>query len=1007
MKAGTRMSRSAEEEARYEQYAAYLRTERGVASERSRAAYLSAVGRKGRLTRAAREAGRISEGTESLLAMTDPEQVRAVETWWQTAGQDSLKGYTTHMGHWLAFQDRARTAFRRERPPQAELEPPPHRVRLLSVLQAFCAGWGTVRDREELLEAVTGCQYDADCLREHSASFRRLRQDLLDRIDRESEAAEQAIIRTFPGRLVSACRAVPPRILEEHDADLLEDLARRRVAYDDSLLASLETLRAAGRQPEGARDRLCARAFLGLIRAVLLDCDPASRPDDPALEPGAALRDPRLWENGLLWGRLEQGPLSSRVLEVLLRVPEPEDGGLRSRLAGALLHSMLALADQPTKDETGWKRADRWMEEAVVFCGTYWEDLYPALLRPSAGWYPATPELQLQGGPRGSLFHADLLRRQAELLLHMPVEARSESRQLVHLVRIQSDVQLALSILQRLREEPYEALEQAGSPRRLRLTMARLRLCDAEVHRRLGALEREETCLTDVLGLYIRPSRAALADREAFAFLNEEERREIEPRRIEICRACLETYFGEHSAFAARLRLFPGTDDRDYRTEQDAWRTGFAGLLSGPPVRSAPKVRLPLDPEALRDPERFRAVYSGVFDSVLGKNPAVQRTPVELAEFQILASSQTSLMQMNQVVDNLTTLQMLHVPGYRAACRAGIITLSCFGGVDDPRSYLERNLLNPNFRFSSADDFALAGDATEEELQRSCRGIMYRYLNGQARLSDFPSACRAHMEFLAESYRLMFDSYQPSDLRRYHQNPARRYPPRQGSAPQPRTLYAVLRDRLSRLVEEAQRPGSRKDLHRLEAIAAYAGQIGELPDRSSYDRAIDALLQSEPDPILEDLRSVVHQSYFIANGSLSCGDILLTERDPNLILTRNEAPGVTYAPSTGGGMLEYTLRQAWKPGTRENIGWPDICEIALISRELDLRSGGMPLEQRIAQKERETGLVYRERNGSIVADDYTARLSTGERTHVCPAEEDDPSVRLLELQSVETGLPSA
>ena len=50
MKAGTRMSRSAEEEARYEQYAAYLRTEWGVASERSRAAYLSAVGRKGRLT---------------------------------------------------------------------------------------------------------------------------------------------------------------------------------------------------------------------------------------------------------------------------------------------------------------------------------------------------------------------------------------------------------------------------------------------------------------------------------------------------------------------------------------------------------------------------------------------------------------------------------------------------------------------------------------------------------------------------------------------------------------------------------------------------------------------------------------------------------------------------------------------------------------------------------------------------------------------------------------------
>lgn len=998
MKAGTRMGRSAAEEERYQRYQTFLRTQRKVERERSRDAYASAVSRRGRLTRAVREAGLLPEHVESLLTMTRPEEVRGVRDWWQAEGRYALKGYAAHMGHWLCFQDAAPAADSRERPASARLEEPPHHIRLLTLLQAFCAGWGTMGDREDLLQAVTGCQYDADCLREHSASFRRLRQDLLDQIDQAPDRAAQALIRAFPGRLGSACLGLPAQLMQTHAAGLLEDLKHRRMEYGDSLLPYLEELERAGRQPAEDRDRTSARAFLALVRAVLLDCDPACRSGDPGLEPGAALRDPRLWESGLLWTRLESGPLPPQLIQILLGIPWPEEVRQRARLAAALLHSMLALAGLPCAEEADWSAADRWMEEAVVLCGTCWEDLYPVLACPAGVWYPAVPELQLQGGARGSLFYADLLRRQAELLLRMPVEDRPVSRQLVHLVRVQSAVQLGRSILRRRMAEPYEALELAGSPRRLRLTLARLCLCEGEVCRRLALLEQEENGLSDVLDLYVRPSRTALTDRAAFSLLNETERAEIGPRREGVCRACLETFFGPDSPVAARLRLLPGEDDRAYQAEYAAWQTWFGELVSpAPGLGPPPRVLLPLDPETLRSPERFRTVYGGVFDSVLGKNTQVQRKPVELAEFQILASSQTNLMQMNQVVDNLTTLQMLHVPGYRAACRAGIITLSCFGDVDSPRIYLERNLLNPKFRFSSADGFALPEDAGTEELQRSCRGVMYRYLNGRAALSEFPEDCRAHMEFLAESYQLMFDSYQPSDLRRYHQNEARRYPPQAWTVRPSRSLHAVLSGRLERLVEEARRPGSPKDLRRLEQIRAYALRIGALPNRSAYDRAIDELQGTAPDPVLEELRSVVHQSYFIANGSLSCGDILLTERDPNLILTRTEEAGVTYGNGGGSGTVEYALRQAWKPGTRENIGWPDICEIALISRELDLRSGGMTADQRIAQKERETGLTYHDHNGSILADDYTARLSTGERTHVCPAEESDCPAQLLEL----------
>ena len=1007
MKRGKSMRRSAAEAEQYQLYTEFLKVCRNVTAGKSLAAYAGSVTARGRLTRAVREAELLPQGAESLLTVTDPAQIRAIRNWWELEGRISLAAYRTHMTHWLAFRNTSSAPLPPTPAPTLPLREPPHGVRLRFLLRAFlpeaapgAKSLESASDIYELLQSITGYQYTPESLREHTAAFRQLRRDLLGRIDNDLAGTAAILVRQYARSLKNGCEHVVTQVMKQYGAQILTDLARRRIPYEDSLLPSLEALRAAGSPTD------CAAAFLSLLRTVLADCDPAHLVGDAALAPGAALRDPRLWDSGLLWFWMDQAPLPSAALEAFLPLPRPVNQGRRSHLAVVLLNSMLALADKPDSrsDPAVWKAAGRWMEEAVVFCGQFWDDLRPALAQPPAGWCGAVPELRLLEGPQNALFRVDLLLRQADLLLRMPVADLPKSRQTVHLVRVQSAVEAGLSILRnRMEDNLCEAMEIASGNRYLRQALARLRLQDAEVHRRFGLLEAEENCLTDVVGMYIRPSREALSDAQAFGFLTDEELAVIAPEQRWICQACFDTYFGKDSDFRKRLRLLPDTTDRPYQEEYTAWRTCFAALLPKAPV-SAPQVHLPLDSETLRNPTFFKPIYSGVFDSVLGRDFSVQQKPVELSSFQLLGSSQTSLLQMNQVVDNLTTLRMLHIPGYRAACREGFITLSCFGKINSPRDYLIQNLRDPKFRFSCADAFFLPEDAAAEDVERSCRGVMLRYLDGNARLTEFLSDCRALMEFLAESYKVVFDSFQLSDLRRFHQNPDTRYPKRQWTASPPRTLHDVLTERIRLLLLEAQLPGSRKDLRKLERIKAQAEreELRELPNRSAYDNAIDMLLSTEKDPevrfALEDLRSVVHQSYFISNGSLCCDNVLLTERDPNLILTQSQIPGISYREASDSDTLEYAFRQAWKPGTRENIGWPDICEIALISRELDLKSKHMTAGQRIAQKERETGLTYQVCHDDLLLEDYTAKLSTGERTHVCPAADEDQHTHLLEMR---------
>lgn len=966
MEQGQKKRRSKEEAAQRELLNRYLETELHIDDKRTRDTYLSAVSNK--LTRMLQAAG-VIDG--SLLTLTAPEQLNAVGKWWAAQKSSLTSVYRTALADYLQFRGLDPSDFERVSAPKQGLEIPPHRVTLSILVKSFFWNYKQHNIEQDahiygrLLQILSGEPADlvkGESLRERTDSFKRIRWNTLRRIEESPDETAAGIAKEFSGALQTACQHIVTDCLA-HVLDILRDIEAQQVPYDASLLPCLEDLQNACWKKDPA---CCARALLPLFRTALLDCDAAAR----AYPPGrSALEDERLWENVFFRSWLED--LNGEAVLFLLHTPFPKNQESRSYLSASLLHNTLRLAE----GAAGKPEANAWMETAVTLCGQYWDALYPALLRPPSRRFPGVPEPLLLGEANHSVYCGQLRQKQARLLLDTKEEGRT--RQIITLIRAQDALRKSTSILRRRLEDRHELLEALTNCGSVRGLLAENTLYAAECCRRLALLEEDKTCLTDVLEMYVRPCRRLLSDADP------------KPKEFDrICKNCFDTFFDGKSSFVRRLRLQPGTDNRGYQEEQRLWQEAFG--LTGIP---APAVHLPLEPDLLRDAERFKPVYSGVFDSVSGKDPRQQK-PAELAMFQLLGSSHTSILQMNQVVDNLTMLRLFHVPGFQAACRAGLVSLSCYGEVHSPKTYLERNLKNPNFLFSCSKAFYLSQDLKEKALEKAIdegpRGIMLRYLNGQASLSDFPSDCgREEMEFLAESWKIAFDCFQHSDLRRFHQNEAYRYPPSQRKPPyQPGMLSRVIRERLEALIREAEQPGSGKNLNRLRAMEACFHSLDRLPGRSEYDTAADRFLQETSDPAWEDLRTIIHQCYFLFNGSLCCDHILLTSSDPDFILSPSpeNGPEVSYLNSVRSPTAEYVYRQAWRPGTLENIGWPDLCDIALLSRELDLKSGKQSLERRLAQKERETGMGYCIQKKDLLLMDYIAKLSSSERVHVCPPE---------------------
>ena len=115
-----------------------------------------------------------------------------------------------------------------------------------------------------------------------------------------------------------------------------------------------------------------------------------------------------------------------------------------------------------------------------------------------------------------------------------------------------------------------------------------------------------------------------------------------------------------------------------------------------------------------------------------------------------------------------------------------------------------------------------------------------------------------------------------------------------------------------------------------------------------------------------------YQCYFLSNGRRSCQTILLTESDPDLI--RSSDAGLRGDQSEASKRLFYQSRRVVSDS---NLSWQDICEVAMIVREIDIRDRKIAADRRARQKAAATGLMYSSYGAYTMACGLTPKTSAG------------------------------
>ena len=915
--------------------------------------YLGPLSAKGELTAAAKLVpGLLPPETESLLQVKDPDLVQKVALWWQEEGLAQNKKHQSAMNHWLSRHEvlPEHPAQKHTHARAAALAVPPHTVRLLNLLQAFYPERNEdfpLALYEELLRILTGSPSlfcSSEEFKEHTSAFRSLRSRILRQLDSAPDKVAAALQLKWPGEALSLrCRAMAVECLCQKPAPLFSDLHDRK----DSLLDALAQLYDASPQD-------CPARFLSLVRQLLTDCDPirftaTSIPAQNVLETG------RLWDYPLIWYALEHQAPSPEFLTACLQLPAPPLPCQRERWYADLFQGILCLCARPHRlsGPDKWAAAEMWLGTALTQLEKNFDVLQAGLPRQRAAWHRAFSESQFWDGANRCMLRGWLMLRLARMLLEHPADPTQKTAWGHRLMQAQALLrQSEQLLLSRLDDHQSAALRSADEESPY-LLLTHTYLLHGETYLQLSRLETEENCLDDAVGLYLRPARLALdSARDCLEFVLPGERSSARSAWERLYAQCRSTFFRADSPVISRMRLRTPGDAQSYQEEFALWQACFPDADLPP---SAPHVSIPLDPETLRSANQFQTVYCGSFDSVPGQVEDQKQT-VELTLFQLLASGKTSLLQMNQIVDNRVMLQMLTTPGFRQACRSGYISLSCFAQINGPRDYLLSCLEKDGFRFSSSQMFDMKSDHGPV-----LRALMRSYLdpNSSVTLEDFPWEWREEAEFLVESYQMLFECFQPSDLLRYHQNTQLRYPPSRGRSGRPviQTLPVVLEQRLQQLIREARSETSEKDLDTLLALEEYSARWSDLTLRSLYDDAIDqAMAQAGAGErrLLAKFRKLVYDSYFLSNGRRSSKTILLTEDDPDLILTGDVAPGEKKEMDT----LSKLFRQRYDPSADSNLIWPDACHIAATVREIDIRDSKLSTKLRAKTKSRLTGYHY-------------------------------------------------
>jgi len=931
--------------------------------------YVGAVSSNSVMTDTLRSVGLLPDDVESLLQLEDPAAIEKILQWWNESGRKrkELQGFKSHINWWIKLRAGGGTAANRSAPssaPGPKLAAPPYDVRLLDLLQAFfhdMPTYGIAGHYESLLQALSVYRrtFDPNSLKGLTAAFSRLREDILAAMgENRSDIIDDLLTRWPAPELQKRCNRMVDSTMERYGAAILKSAGD--TGYSHSLLEALDTLRAAAEKPSAAP---CAEAFLELIRIFLLDHDPRHR------TVSAKKQDDRFYSSGLLHETINKlyTPVGRTVpedqlVQYLLSLPAPEEQ--RGDWTGRMFLLLLSL--DPDFKDVPIKPFEEYTKDLAL-------DRLP---QSDCPWYPVLYLKKPSVTSENFLQKADLSLRLAEMFLFLPWK-QGDTQCRVH------RLMTALEALRRSSDILCSQLEEYSSLDARPALYSKLVLCDlmhAKCHLELAKAElsdkTREPCLAgDAAHLYLSPIRNALYNAECMLDNLNEEEKDSQSALFRRLLTDSTSFFSTDNLLYRRSDC--EEDQSAYSEELERWKRDFPGV----PSFSAPNVHIPIDPDQLRDAGRFETVYSGSFDSVSGKDHA-HKCDMELDLFQLTAGGMTAQLQMNQITDNRSMLELLHHPGFRTCCRNGLIVVSAYGDIRHPVEYICANLKK------GKDDFIFSSTPLYDD-PRS-RNLMLLHLTaGSVEPADFPAEQREEAEFLMDSYARLRECFPRAELRRYHQNSAYRFPPYDLSAAV-RPLSEVLNQRLEQLMEEAGQPGSDKDHGLLLALNKYAKDLSGLQNRSQYDNAIDlavkaAKTENNDQEVLrlEKFRRLVYQCYYISNGMRSSRTVMLSELDPDLVLDTD----TTAKTRSQRNSLSRLFRQHREQVQIDsgNVSWMDICEKGLIVRRIAASGHAIAASRRARESEYNTGLGYTARGDSIYATTMTPTTSENHTVSISPA----------------------
>lgn len=962
--------------------------------------YLKRVGRNSALSRSLREADLLPP--EMLLSeLSDIESLVRINEWWNSpqVSETFRRDVRNAMNALLSYR-----GFRQENTGRAQdirFRRPPSGIRFLNLLQQYRVGCDSraIECYNVLIEILSGLPnyynqmgdvngHSGVYNEEHElfASFWKCADQ--KRLDEPEKVRECLLEKLKDDRLRKVCKLTAQLPLQDGSSlmhSLMLDLAKRPLAQGNNQLFLLEALDAAAEDSSSDRKTLADR-YLSVVWQVL---------SDSAETEGAAhsvpLKDWPLARPLSLTKRWLESQPDDALLEGLERIEIPSEESPLDTLAASVFCSLLRKADDALgrdslrcrnciwelteeRERNPAQEAEKALRRAINYAEQNAAALCRVLPQLRLKWYsPVREILLLPGEIRRSELYGQLLLRHVHLLLDTTDIECSEdedqrARQLVSIQRARE----ALRRCDELLEERADSFQLSAELTECDLGLGQkpvwygmateTALCEAELVLRLAILEREEIWADDAAQIYAAPCREALARAKNTAALSgvDQTLRATLNKRIETLREdCDRAFFSPEGAVYPRLRDRTGSltaFSREYR----CWH---------PQSDQHPFVPPKPDLSALHieSAATFDSVYCDVFDSVYGRDQK-NRKKVQAALIRHLINGRNVMLQMNQFADNRAILDLLLQPGFQTVCRQGMVVVSCYSDANTFQEYLRSALKNPGYEFSSSQCFNdLEGSG------QACREKMLAFLdNPRLRPTEFPEETREEMGRMMELFRILFEVIQPADMRRYHQNPAVRWPPCDVRW-QAKSLNEVLRDRVDAFVARFQdwNPALAKKLQ------AYQTAWGSYTKRSEYKARIDAERKTADARELEYLdkfETVVNQSYFLSNGHRSCNRVLLSESDPSMLLTMDAAGN-----SEEQGAVSYIVRQVHRSAEDAEIGWIDLGERAMVCRriEREVRERRLPPEQAADKKGKATGLSFTVKQDDVLPDSFTMKTTEG------------------------------